>query len=126
MVAPFVSAVTAERIRDLGLRGFATRLRINGPTTLVLARWDAVLGRHVARPPQAVLMAYANRAAEEARGGASAATLVDGYFEQEAPADWEEGDLFAVDGIAGRIEVTYPPVKGLARAGWVVRTGEAT
>jgi hypothetical protein len=126
---PFLSDATVTRIRDLALRGFATRALLQGRTTIRLGRWNAATEKYDAIAPQAVVVTLANRAPQQSRVESAAASTIDGYLEKETPFDVRPGDLFAL-GVAGQeqpAEIIYvePEKLGTQRAAYRLRLAEA-
>lgn len=122
--ASYLTPSAVTRIRAAVLNGQATKAALLGTEPLVLARWNEATQSYTTIAAQAVVVTYANRAEEQARGEAAMATMVDGYFSREVPFSVETGDLFALGEMAGEITIVLPPQMGIQRAGWKLRAGE--
>src|SRR5690349_868266 len=93
MAEPFLTPSAIDRIRDLSLRGFATRAALQGRTTVVFGRWNANTEAYDAVAPQSVVITLANRAPNRSAAESAAATTIDGYLERETPFDVRPGDV---------------------------------
>lgn len=117
MVAPFLTPATAERIKTLRTRGFATRAVLaDPPVDLVLERWDNVIQDWVSVPPQRVLLTYATREARQGEGETGTSTTADGALEKRTPFDVAVGDEFTLDGMRGRVVAVPFAQHGIQRA----------
>ena len=122
MGTSYLDDATITTLRDIKRDGFATRLALQGATTLVLVRGATRLAA------QDVLVTFAGREAQTQRDDASEAAMADGWFEKASPFDVRRGDQFslALDGggfLSGEVTVVYPPDLGIVKAAWQVRAG---
>jgi hypothetical protein len=129
VAAPFVGPAQAAAIKELELRGLATRVLLEGTLPVRLSRWSAVSGQMQALPPQDVLVAFGSRGFQGQdrvlQSPAGVAAVADGSFERGEPFDVEVDDLFSLPvgasgRLTGRVTMVAPPVAGVVRANWVV------
>ena len=109
MVQPYISAATAERVKDAQRRLFATNKLLG--RTVLLTLYRDVDNDGIAGPigPQQVLVVMARREATQQRGPATLLGEMDGELRKEAPFDVQHGDRFTLpEGISGR--VSTPPI----------------